>query len=473
MSVDKYRYKDNSRVSKANDEQVERFLTTELASEFLGRTLDDIAASDSVFVFPPRLDDSSDLDKDQLVLASCHDGIQTGNVMGFIGKGNDELTICSRFSTEEHDYFLNHMLRRVFVPNVVDYRVSFETEEGYFELLPLLFPTYLVRAFRKGILRTYVRRAHDDSHLRGAIDVKRHISHNTPFRGNVAYSTREYDDDNVITELVRHTIEYLEANPSGIGSLLSQEREMRDAVSAIRLATPRYSRGDRRRVIAVNQKHPVRHHYYSEYLDLQKLCLAILTHRKISFRGDAEKAHGILFDGAWLWEEYVYTLLRDYAGDAFFHPRNKSREGKQHLFRDQDRVQGLIYPDFISRCQSPRVIADAKYKPRGNIYGSDYLQILAYMFRFDSQAGLFLYPRDKADDIDSVLYVMRGAKIPGEAMGDTEEPRDEKHAPKVKKIGLTIPQERFSSYSEYSEQMGKIEKSFADEVNKYMESEEG
>lgn len=42
-----------------------------------------------------------------------------------------------------------------------------------------------------------------------------------------------------------------------------------------------------------------------------------------------------------------------------------------------------------------RIIADAKYKPIKNIGNRDYLQVLAYMFRFDAKAGYYLYPESE------------------------------------------------------------------------------
>ena len=68
---------------------------------------------------------------------------------------------------------------------------------------------------------------------------------------------------------------------------------------------------------------------------------------------------------------------------------NKGHKGAQRLF---DGNIGLIYPDFISKDQENRVIADAKYKPIDNIGNRDYLQVLAYMFRFDARTGYYLYP---------------------------------------------------------------------------------
>lgn len=54
---------------------------------------------------------------------------------------------------------------------------------------------------------------------------------------------------------------------------------------------------------------------------------------------------GIVCDGAWLWEEYINTLI----GDSFYHPMNKEGKGKQYLFTSDKRFVGLIYPDFISK----------------------------------------------------------------------------------------------------------------------------
>lgn len=56
---------------------------------------------------------------------------------------------------------------------------------------------------------------------------------------------------------------------------------------------------------------------------------------------------------------------------------NKGGKGAQRLF---DGKIGLIYPDFISRDNEMRIIADAKYKLIENIRNRDSLQILAYMF---------------------------------------------------------------------------------------------
>ena len=102
-----------------------------------------------------------------------------------------------------------------------------------------------------------------------------------------------------------------------------------------------------------------------------------------------------MFDGAWLWEEYINSLIED----IFYHPNNKNGKGGQYLFSNHT---GLIYPDFIRRDHKNRIIADAKYKPIENIGNKDYLQVLAYMFRFDAKTGYYLYP--KTNETDSVHF---------------------------------------------------------------------
>ncbi|MBQ6400103.1 MAG: hypothetical protein IJI21_08305 [Clostridia bacterium] len=68
----------------------------------------------------------------------------------------------------------------------------------------------------------------------------------------------------------------------------------------------------------------------------------------------------------------------------------------------------MIYPDFISRDNNKRIIADAKYKPIDNIGNKDYLQVLAYMFRFDAKAGYYLYPESTGTD-DLQLWMNKGS----------------------------------------------------------------
>lgn len=106
---------------------------------------------------------------------------------------------------------------------------------------------------------------------------------------------------------------------------------------------------------------------------------------------------------------------------------NKSQREAQYLFNNE----GRIYPDFISRVDKPRVIADAKYKPIKNIKNKDYLQVLAYMYRFDAKKGYYFYP-DINHQESFQLKLNSGSTYENNVMGRNDI--------SIIKLGLEIPQ---------------------------------
>ena len=387
------RRKDNSRIPKSELAGIAA-LTDKIADKSFEQL-----ENEGVLVFPAGIRDYTDITSEQMILQSVNDEYVLGNVMGFIGCGTDRLIIESRFGSECNDYFLLYLLGKVLnFPNIVDLQTDADRENQLFNWLVFLFPYYLQKAARKGLFKTYIRREYNDANIKGTIDIARHIRQNTPFVGKIAYSQREYSADNNIIELVRHTIEFIKKKPYGHNLLVT----VKDEVKLVVEATPRYRLCDRQKIVAKNKQSPIRHAYYHEYRMLQRLCILILQHQKHQIGSGTRQIYGILFDGAWLWEEYINTLIKDY----FVHPSNKSGVGAQHLFNGNSK--GLIYPDFIGKAPHSHVIADAKYKPIDNIGNRDYLQVLAYMFRFDANRGYYLYP-EKYDVEDEILWLNKGS----------------------------------------------------------------
>lgn len=390
-----------------------------LTRKIADKTLEQLER-EGVFVFPETVKDAEDITRDQMIIQSVNDSYRSSNVMGFIGCGDERLIIGSRFSQGKEDYFFQYLLDRVMdFPNVVNLESDADEDNRMFSFLLFLFPYYLKKATRKGIFKRYIRQRYNDGNFKGTVDIARHIEKNTPFIGNVAYSQREFSYDNSLMELIRHTIEFIKRKPYGKKILVKVKNEMKLVVDA----TPGYEAYDRQRIIEHNKKNFVRHAYYREYLSLQRLCLLILRHQKHQIGTGSKQIYGILFDGAWLWEEYVNLLIEH----IFYHPMNKGGEGAQRLFGGNI---GLIYPDFISRDENNRIIADAKYKPIDNIGNRDYLQLLAYMLRFDAKSGYYLYPeKDSNDDIE--LWLNSGSTFEKNVT-----PRDDIS---ITKHGLSIP----------------------------------
>ena len=428
------RIKDNSQYKRDSFDEIKN-----LTGKIADKTLEQLER-EGVFVFPEFVIDADDITKEQMILQSINDSYRAGNVMGFLGCGDERLIIESRFSNKGEDYFFQYLLDRVLdFPNIVDLESDADQNNRLFNFLLFLFPYYLKTAMRKGLFKKYIRHHYNDGNIKGAIDIARHIKKNTPFTGNVAYSQREFSYDNHLMELIRHTIEFIKRKPYGNNLLV----RVKDEVKLVVEATQNYEPYDRQRVIDTNKKNTVRHAYFREYLALQRLCLLILQHQKHQIGSGSRQIYGILFDGAWLWEEYVSSLI----DEAFYHPMNKGGKGAQRLF---DGNIGLIYPDFISRDTGSRIIADAKYKPIDNIGNRDYLQVLAYMFRFDVKEGYYLYPEvDGADD--QKLRMNSGSTYEGNV-----EPREDIH---VTKHGLKIPSDA-DSYTTFASKMQMSELAF-------------
>ena len=428
------RIKDNSQYKQDSFGEIKN-----LTGKIADKTLEQLER-EGVFVFPEFVIDADDITKEQMILQGINDSYRVGNVMGFLGCGDERLIIESRFSNKGEDYFFQYLLDRVLdFPNIVDLESDADQNNRLFNFLLFLFPYYLKTAMRKGLFEKYIRHHYNDGNVKGTIDIARHIEKNTPFTGNVAYSQREFSYDNHLMELIRHTIEFIKRKPYGNNLLI----RVKDEVKLVVEATQSYEPYDRQKVIDANKKNTVRHAYFREYLALQRLCLLILQHQKHQIGSGSRQIYGILFDGAWLWEEYVSSLI----DEAFYHPMNKGGKGAQRLF---DGNIGLIYPDFISRDTGSRIIADAKYKPIDNIGNRDYLQVLAYMFRFDAKEGYYLYPEvDGADD--QKLRMNSGSTYEGNV-----EPREDIH---VTKHGLKIPSD-VDSYTTFASKMQMSELAF-------------
>ena len=390
-----------------------------LTNCILNKTLHQLE-HEGLFIFPRYINNSEDLTRDQLVLQIINNTIRTGNVMGVVGHGPECLIIESRFSNNRNDYFFKYLLKRVLdLPNIVDLETDANKDKQLFNLLLFMFPQYLRAAMRKGLYKEYINRKSNDSNIKGIIDIPRHINKNTPFIGKIAYNERLFSYDNSLIQLVRHTIEVIKGIQVGHNILFN----IKDEVKLIVNTTPTYEIYDRQAIIKSNEKNIIRHAYYKEYAALQRLCLMILRYQKHEFGFSGQKIFGILFDGAWLWEEYINILV----SDIFYHPMNKSQREAQYLFNNE----GRIYPDFISRVDKPRVIADAKYKPIKNIKNKDYLQVLAYMYRFDAKKGYYFYP-DINHQESFQLKLNSGSTYENNVMGRNDI--------SIIKLGLEIPQ---------------------------------
>jgi 5-methylcytosine-specific restriction endonuclease McrBC regulatory subunit McrC len=413
-------------------------------SAIANKSLSDLRKDNpDLLVFPQELGMYHDDIGKSRICSLNDDKLTTYNLMGFVGRNDTQLTISSRFiqttPNNNRDYFLHYMLGKVLSLNIVNLDTT-KDNEGIEDFLPYLFPRYLKRALSQGIFKEYRCNEYNNANVRGIIDISRHIHLNIPFMGKIAYNTREYTYDNTMTELIRHTIEHLRISPMA-RSVLTATTEIRSDVQRIIDSTRSYSKSDKRKIINANLK-SIHHPYYTDYLPLQRLCLQILGREKVSYGTDKDKIHGLLFDGAWLWEEYLNSILKK----DFSHPCNKTKEGAEYLFVDRNgRNKQKIYPDFISNNKT--IIADAKYKHleyKNEEYGrEDYFQIITYMYRFQAKNGFLLFPYPEN------IFCERYSIINTEG--------------RLTKLGLAIPQQT-SKYKSFCQKININEREYTSKL---------
>lgn len=389
---------DRSQIGKIVLPEDARFLRY-LSSHSLSEMKNDKGCD--ILVVPHSFKETKDEIGDSYVLSYAEDkegspdSITTGNLVGFIGYNGTDIRIHSRFSIgkkdEIKDYFLYYMLGKVLTVNFFDLNTSSSRDDAIFDLLLFFFPRLLKDALSQGMYKKYVYHEYNDANIRGVVDVNRHLRLNIPANGKIAYRTREFSYDNSVTQLIRHTIEFIRRKQFG-KAVLHNDPDTEGCVQQIIQATPTFQPQQRQAIINENLR-PVAHPYYTKYAALQNLCLRILRYEKLSYGNDSNnKIHGLLIDAAWLWEEYIGQVLSE--DTDFKHYTRKNSH--YHLFRDKDGAFQKIIPDYYD---GDKIVADAKYIPLNRSRDLDadraapiYYKTIMYMYRFNTKKGYLFHP---------------------------------------------------------------------------------
>lgn len=394
--------------------------------------------------------------------------IKTYNLFGYIGTGNSILNIDSRFSNK--NFFMLYMFEKVFSVNI--FKLPHKIIDGNIDLLPFLFPYMLKRAFRKGVFREYVRFKHNDIKFKGALDISRHIRLNNPFKGYIAYSSRDRTYDNHVMHLIRLTVEHLKR--CGYEYVIKDSNETRQFISMLYELTPSFINYTGDSIINKNHR-PVSSPLYREFRELQNLCLKILCHKKSNFDEESSnRLFGILFDGSWLWESYLRTVLTD---GPFTYSDNLNDINPIYMFKNDRRTKR--YPDFYrgeqTDCDSQNIertnfILDAKYKKIGcfneknewthsSIQREDLHQIVTYLHIFPALNGGFIYPYKLNNQSDVQTTHNCSDNYLEIKISDEKEIRG--LGGKITTYGIPIP--KADSYESFHSSMEKVEKLIKEE----------
>ena len=108
----------------------------------------------SLLIFPPEIKHSDDRIGSSYILNILNTTnpdqvrLTTNNIMGFIGIGNLQIKIKSRFDEGREDYLLHYMLQKVLSFNLFDFKHN-NAQEDVFDFIMFMFPYYLNNALQQ------------------------------------------------------------------------------------------------------------------------------------------------------------------------------------------------------------------------------------------------------------------------------------------------------------------------------------
>lgn len=343
--------------------------------------------------------------------------LDTGNLMGALRFRNHETSVqvevLSRFDKGGNNFFLNYLLSRAFDVAIGEDPVSAKQPSVLDLLLDVLFVRRFGEASRNGLLRQYRTYRNNDWAFKGCLDLPRHIRENVPLPRGVAYVKREIDLDVPVNRLLLlAALVVRKRRPD----LFERNEDARDALRELRTAIP--DPGDVRSVLSHRDcREPVRHPFYREVWEpLRQIARMILEEERwMLFQDDEEETvSGVVFDGAWLWEEYVARVLEKV---GFHHSVTEDGFVRRILPAFQNGPSRfapdlfLRHPDaagFVYDC-----VLDTKYK-RSNPNGgrNDVHQVLCYLLLSGAKLGGLVFP-----PVDPVCET--GADRDGEFYGNS------------------------------------------------------
>lgn len=164
---------------------------------------------------------------------------------------------------------------------------------------------------------------------------------------------------------------------------------------------------------------------------------------EVKYGESSDEICGIFFDGAWLWEEYVNTILSNH---GFKHPENKLHKGGIYLFDDHS---GIRYPDFYK----DDMVLDAKYKRLGSydkvskLDRNDVHQVITYMTALKADRGGFVAPLEQKQSKVQTSHLQGSMAT-------------------LSIFGIEICKSA-TSYAEFCEKMGEMEAEFVDSLKQF------
>ncbi len=269
-----------------------------------------------------------------------------------------DLLIKSRFDSYENPYFLTTLLFHDKL-NLSESSVPNDDKEMYDYLILFWYKEQLKKAFSKGYYKRYTYFKKNDDHMKGCIDVARHIKENIgQNNGKIAYTYRENSFNNPLNHLIIAAYKELKRRfPALVEDNIESDLEFKKILTMI-FSLNGDTIYETQQIIRDNQQ-PISHPYYSEYEELRKTCLKILRDEKGSLWADnnSRKSKGFLCYVPDLWECYLGYVFYEHLSESCIKDQDQIM-----VFESGDVYSASTYPDFYFG-DPPYMILDAKFVP--------------------------------------------------------------------------------------------------------------
>ncbi|WP_320112042.1 5-methylcytosine restriction system specificity protein McrC [Draconibacterium orientale] len=306
---------------------------------------------------------------------SMNFSLQTGNIIGYIQKGDYSLKISSRFG----DKFLKYIISNADGFMEVDNYGGTNKSEGYEWLIIYLWKIKMKKAYRLGLPKSYISNKERLNKVRGNIDVLDYFSNRT--LGKYQCNYREHSFNNHATKLISATFKK-------IGN-----HEFLNDCNLIRNGFYTATNGEKSNYRELtNTKHFLNPFYkdYNEVIDLSKLILK----NELSDFGDNSENNAFFFDISMLFEYFIRKLIKRLGllVESKFDERLEIATGNENFRRK-------LEPDIVFHHENKTFLFDVKYKSFDFRYGvsrEDLFQLHTYVGqygnKYDLKACGYIFP---------------------------------------------------------------------------------
>lgn len=321
-----------------------------------------------------------------------HHGVQFGSYVGVVQIGGLTIEVLPKVDKANSNsdsqkklwqsILLNmlHVCRHLPVDSVSETQLKKRYHSIHYVYCEL-FLSELEQLVQRGLIKKYQRIQSQQNALKGKLIFSKNIRKNLVHKEQFYCEHQVYNKDHLIHQILFQALTILQnIVPSYLADRIQRLQYSFQDFNVIQATKFSFDK------IKLDRKSTV----YSRALDIAKM---IILNYSPSLQTGKENMLTLLFDMNMLWEEYIYRILKKYAGNDYIIYGQDSK-----AFWQRKRIR----PDIVIQHNNDRYIIDTKWKiiEENKPADDDLKQMFAYNLYWDSEKSLLLYPRTNQSDTD-------------------------------------------------------------------------